>query len=229
MSKLHPGFTYLEQIDATILQEVRYAGYHNALGRPVDGYQANRCVVSFPLGKALAQAQQDALKLGMTLKVYDSYRPLRAVVDFVKWAKDPHDQLMKDEFYPNIDKSSLFEEGYFAFRSQHTRGIAVDLTLVPLPIPYQPTYKPGDPLVDSTLPVGQRFPDNSIDMGTGFDSLDEKSHTWNPNIHEEAKKNRHLLCDLMARHGLKNYEKEWWHFYLTEEPYPNTYFDFIIE
>jgi len=229
MAQLPTGFVYLEDIDPSILQEIRYATHHNFLGRPVDGYLKNRCIVTEPLARALAQAQQTALKLNLTLKVYEAYRPLRAASDFLKWAKDCQDQSMKAEFYPHLDKATLFEAGYIAVRSQHSRGAAVDLTLVPLPVPSQPTYKPGDPLMDSSLPKAQRFQDNSIDMGTGFDCFHEKSHTWNPTVPEEAKRNRALLCGIMTGCGLRNYEKEWWHFSLTNEPFPDLYFDFLIE
>ncbi|MBT4880450.1 MAG: M15 family metallopeptidase [Alphaproteobacteria bacterium] len=227
-SPLFPGFSYLEDIDSTILQEVRYAGPHNFIGRPIDGYEAARCVVSDKLGQGIAAVQEEVRKDNYTLKVYDAYRPLRSVVNFAKWAMDLEDLLMKEEFYPEINKAHLFDLGYIGFRSQHSRGCAVDLTLVPLTIPDQDTYRSGDQLVDARLPKGQRFNDNSIEMGTGFDCFDEMSHTACPRISEEAKKNRAYLTKVMETHGFENYEKEWWHFSLKDEPFPETYFDFPV-
>lgn len=226
--KIPDGFCYLEDIDAGIVQEIRYAGYHNFVGRPIAGYNANRCIVSKVLGLALLHVQKEAVLHGMTLKVYEAYRPLRAAQDFIEWTIRPDDQKMKAEFYPDIDKSKVFELGYIALRSQHSRGCAVDLTLVPKPVPKQDIYQPGNALKDSRLPKGTRFNDNSIDMGTGFDCFDALSHTMNPELSDQVKDNRLLLKDMMERHGFANYENEWWHFGLRDEPFPHTYFDFPI-
>ena len=228
ISTLPEGFVYLESIDDTILQEIRYAGYHNFVGRPIDGYEAHRCVVTKKVGLALAKVQAQLQPQNLTLKVYEGYRPLRAASHFVRWALDPNDHLMKAEFYPAVEKDKIFELGYVAIRSQHTRGCAVDLTLVPLPVPEQVVYQPGDQVIDGRLPKGQRFNDNSIEMGTGFDCLDVKAHTLNSDVSEVAQKNRAMLTGLMASYGFANYRKEWWHFYLADEPFPDTYFDFPI-
>lgn len=223
------GFVYLESLDPTILQEIRYAGCHNFMGRPVPGYNANRCVVSKAIGRALVEAQKEANTHGLTLKVYDGYRPLRAVEAFVLWAQDLDDEVTKGEFYAHVPKSELFEREYIGVRSFHARGAAVDLTLVPLPVPNQPTFQVGDQLLDGILPKGERFADNSLDMGTGFDVFHELSHTDHPDISTEAKANRKLLCEILGRQGLVSYEWEWWHFNLADEPFPNTYFDFAIK
>ncbi|MEN8236851.1 MAG: M15 family metallopeptidase [Pseudomonadota bacterium] len=130
MDRLPEGFSYLETHDASILQEIRYAGYHNFVGCPIDGYEANRCVVSNALGQALANVQAELKTQQLSLKVYEAYRPLRAGAHFMRWSLDPGDQTMKTEFYPDIEKNTLFAQGYVALRSQHTRGCAVDLTLV---------------------------------------------------------------------------------------------------
>jgi D-alanyl-D-alanine dipeptidase len=225
---LPQGFIYLENLAPTILQEIRYAGCHNFIGRPLNGYEAERCIVSFPLGEALAKVQKEAINQGMTLKVYEAYRPLRAAQDMVKWAMDINDHKMKAEFYPDIDKSKVFELGFLAIRSQHSRGCAVDLTLVPLPIPSQDIYHSGDELKDSRLPKALRFNDNSIEMGTGFDCFDNLSHTMNSHISKEAQHNRMLLKSMMEKYGFINYGKEWWHYSLQNEPFPETYFDFPI-
>ena len=225
---LPPGFVYLEQVEASILQEMRYAGSHNFIGRPVNGYEASKCVVSEPVAQAITKVQAEFAKQNLTLKVYDAYRPLRACEHFYKWALDQDDQVMKSEFYPDVNKADVFDLGYVALKSQHARGCAIDVTLVPLPVPAQDTFKVGDTPIDGRLPKGQRFNDNSLEMGTGFDCFDELAHTMNPNISDEAKKNRMLLKGVMENHGFENYENEWWHFSLINEPFPDTYFDFQI-
>ena len=225
---LPEGFVYLSDIDPTILQEVRYAGHHNFIGRPIAGYVAPVIITLDSIGVALKTIQAEIKPFNLTLKVYDAYRPQDAVDSFVKWAEDLSDQTMKAEFYPAIDKKDVFDLGYLGRRSAHTRGSAVDLTLVPLPVPNQPTWKLGDPSVDGRLPVGKRFADNSIDMGTSFDCLDELSHPYNPTLPPEVRANRLLLSTLMTKHGFIPYSKEWWHFNIKDEPYPETYFNFPV-
>jgi D-alanyl-D-alanine dipeptidase len=202
---LPTGFSYLEAIDPTILHNILYAGNDNFLGRPIAGYLLPRCIVSNALGKALSLVQKDALKQGLSLLVYDAYRPLRAVEDFVFWSKDTKDLKMKDRYYPDVNKEDFFALGYVGMRSYHCRGAAVDVTLVPV-------SSSNDPL----------------DMGTRFDFMDERSHTLNPSIQGEARLNRQKLCALMEAHGFQNYPKEWWHFNLKNEPFPDQYFDFPI-
>ena len=225
---LPEGFVYLRDIDPTIIQEARYALSHNFVGRPIPGYDAPVIIVTDAVALALKAVQEELTLFHLTLKVYDGYRPQDAVDAFAEWAADPTDQLMKAEFYPGIDKKNLFEAGYIAKRSSHTRGSAVDLTIVSLPVPSQPTWNPGDPVLDGRLPKDKRFPDNSIDMGTGFDCLDEMSHTMNPALPPEVRANRLLLKTLMEKHGFANYWREWWHFGLVNEPYPETYFNFPV-
>lgn len=132
---------------------------------------------------------------------------------------------MKAEFYPSVHKRDLFAEGYIAERSGHSRGSTVDLTIIPLPAPRQPRFRPGQTLAPCTLPADRRFPDNSLDMGTGYDCFDPLSHTENPDIEPDAARNRLLLRAVMEKHGFRNYEKEWWHFTLHDEPFPATWFD----
>ena len=206
MSHLPKGFTYLEEIDPTIIQDMVYARSDNFIGRPVAGYFAERCIVLEKLGVALAQVQKDALAQGLSLLVYDSYRPLRAVEDFVFWSKDLRDTKTKSTHYPNINKEDFFDLGYVGVRSYHCRGAAVDLTLVP-----------------------KDSPDTPLDMGTYLDFMDMQSHTGNQDISKEAKANRTLLCDLMHARGFANYPKEWWHFNLKDEPFPEMYFDFPVK
>ncbi len=207
---LPAGFSYLEAIDSTIPHKILYAGSDNLFGRPVAGYMAPRCVVSIALGQALSCVQKDARKEGLSLLVYEAYRPLRANEDFVFWSQDP-DTKMKDLYYPRVHKQDFFTLGYVAIRSYHCRGAAVDVTLVPLSLD-------GVPLIDQPF-----------DMGTRFDFMDERSHTSHPDIQGEARLNRQKLCGLMEARGFENYPKEWWHFNLKDAPFPNQYFDFPIE
>jgi D-alanyl-D-alanine dipeptidase len=222
-------FVALQDVDPTILQEIRYYTAHNFTGDPVEGYLAPMCILTRPAAEALARAQQDFVERGYTLKVYDCYRPQRAVDDFVAWAEDVNDRRMMAEFYPRVDKSVLFDDGYIAQRSGHSRGSTVDLTLVALPAITNGPYVPGQPLVDCTAPQSLRFADNSIDMGTGFDCFDPLAHTMNPLIEGDEHKNRLLLTEGLALQGFVNYDKEWWHFTYQPEPYPDTFFDFPID
>jgi D-alanyl-D-alanine dipeptidase len=173
--------------------------------------------------------QKDLEPYSLSLKIYDCYRPQRAVNHFVRWATEIENTKTKKEFYPTVDKRNLFKDGYIDSKSGHSRGSTVDLTIVPSPVPIQPQYSPGQKLYECYLPAAKRFPDNSIDMGTGFDCFDELSHTANTNIGRQQKINRLLLKSLMEKHGFRNYDKEWWHFTLKNEPFPDTYFDFVIE
>lgn len=225
-------FVALRDVDPTVLQDMRYATSHNFIGEPVNGYLAATCILTRPAAEALARAQRDFIDQGYTLKVYDCYRPQRAVDEFVSWAADLADQQMKPEFYPRVDKSALFADGYIAERSGHSRGSTLDITLVPLPPTVTAPYIPGQPLVDCAAPHAVRFPDNSVDMGTGFDCFDTLANTADPRITGDQAKNRLLLGEGLERQGFVNYDKEWWHFTFEPagrgEPYPDTYFDFPV-
>lgn len=222
-----PGFTLLSQVAPGIQQDIRYATANNFLGRPVNGYFVNACVISEAAAEALARVQEQAVGLGYSLKVYDCYRPQHAVDDFVRWSSDADDNLMQSRFFPALEKDQLFPQGYIAARSGHSRGSTVDLTLVPLDT-RQPDASPLDGRFDCRGSVMQRYPDNSIDMGTGYDCFDEKSHTDHPNVTDTVRANRDLLRDLMEQSGFENYSQEWWHFTLNEEPFPERYFDFAL-
>lgn len=221
-------FVALEDVDPTILQDIRYFTPHNFTGDPVDGYEAPMCLLTRDAAEALRRAQQEFMADGYTLKVYDCYRPQRAVNDFVAWARDLGDQRMKPEFYPRVDKTTLFADGYIAEQSGHSRGSTVDLTVVPLPPTVTRPYVPGEPLVDCIAPQSERFPDNGVDTGTGYDCFDTLSHTLDPRVQGEQLKNRLLLKDGLEKQGLENYENEWWHFTYKPETYPDTYFDFPV-
>lgn len=226
-------FVALQDVDPSILQDIRYYTPHNFTGDPVNGYLAPLCILTRQAADALARAQRDFVEDGFTLKVYDCYRPQRAVDQFVSWAENLADERMKAEFYPRVEKSALFADGYIAERSGHSRGSTVDLTLVPLPAGPTPSYLPGQPLIDCTAPQAVRFPDNSIDMGTGFDCFDTMANTSDPRINGEQTKNRTLLLEGLERYGFVNYDKEWWHFTYRPadigEPFPDTIFDFPVD
>lgn len=219
------GFVRLSEAAPGIVQEMRYAGEHNFLGRPVEGYDAGQCWLTEPAARALARAQRTLEAQGYQLKVYDCYRPQRAVDDFVAWAKDPDDDVTRAEFYPRLEKDVLFPQGYILEKSGHTRGSTVDLTLIPEGAGVSPEWSVGDPLVDCAAPADERFADTSIDMGTGFDCFDPLSATASKRTTAEQAANRLVLVDAMTEAGFTNLPEEWWHYTLDDEPYPDTYFD----
>ncbi|MFF9483085.1 M15 family metallopeptidase [Streptomyces sp. NPDC014733] len=221
-------FVALRAVDPTIIQEMRYFTPHDFMGVRVTGYREPTCLVTRDTANGLHRAQQAFLRRGYSLKVYDCYRPQRAVNHFMAWAEDLGDQRMKGEFYPRIDKSTLFRDGYIAEKSGHSRGSTIDLTLVKLPaLPTRP-YVPGEPLSPCYGPKETRFPDNSLDMGTGFDCFDTLAHTLDPRIKGKQRANRLLLKHGMERAGFTNYADEWWHYTLTPETFPDAYFDFPV-
>ncbi|MER5213721.1 M15 family metallopeptidase [Streptomyces sp. NPDC002838] len=226
--KATADFVALRTVDPTIIQEMRYFTPHNFVGERIDGYQQPLCILTRPAAKALHAAQLKLLRKGYTLKVYDCYRPQRAVNHFVRWAQDLDDQAMKGEFYPNVDKSRLFEDGYIAEKSGHSRGSTMDLTIVKLPAKPTRPYVPGEPLVPCYAPKEERFPDNSIDMGTGFDCFDTLSHTLDPRVQGAQRANRLLLKSTLESLGFVNLAEEWWHYTYKPELYPDTYFDFPV-
>ena len=227
--KTPEGFVDIQKVIPDVLLDIRYYGPHNFVGQKVDGYLAPKCFLTRQAAEALVKVQKDLAPFSMSLKIYDCYRPQRAVNHFVRWAKEIDNTKTKKEFYPTVDKANLFKNGYIDSKSGHSRGSTVDLTIVSLPAPKQPDYIPRDKLSECYLPAEQRFADNTIDMGTGFDCFHELSHTANKNIRELQNNNRQLLKILMEKHGFKNYDLEWWHYTLKNEPYPDTYFDFVIE
>ncbi|MER0444469.1 M15 family metallopeptidase [Streptomyces sp. Edi4] len=221
-------FVALSSVDPTIIQEMRYVTAHDFVGEPIDGYRRPLCLLTRPAAQALHRAQQSLLRQGYSLKVYDCYRPQRAVDHFVRWAKDLHDERMKAEFYPRVDKSRLFADGYIAAKSGHSRGSTMDVTIVRLPaLPTRP-YHPGQPLAPCYAPRAERFPDNSLDMGTGFDCFDTLAHTDDPRVQGVQKANRQFLKRTLEAQGFVNLPEEWWHFTYQPEPFPDTYFDFPV-
>jgi len=226
--KAPAGFVSLKAEVPSIKVEMRYLTHHNFIGRPIKGYRDPLCIVTRETAEALFKAQEAVRRQGFTLKVYDCYRPQRAVDDFVAWGKRLRDQRMKAEFYPRVDKRLVFKEGYIAEKSGHSRGSTVDLTLVRRPAARQERYRRGDRLRDCGASRTRRFRDNSIDMGTGYDCFDPLSHPYNGRIHGKQRANRLKLRRAMLAQGFKGLETEWWHFTLREEPYPETFFDFPV-
>ena len=206
-SSLPGSFIYVNEIIPDIQVELRYFTSHNFVGERIDGYQASRCILTREAAEALKGVQDDLKPFGLGLKVYDAYRPQRAVDRFVKWAKNLNDTKMQQEFYPQVRKENLFKEDYIAEKSGHSRGSTVDLTIVSLTGPEAGT---------------------DLDMGTGFDFFGPESWPDYAGISAGPRAHRMLLLLVMEKHGFKPYPKEWWHFTLKDEPYPDIYFDFPI-
>lgn len=209
--RLPAGFVYLRDIDPSIAQDMRYAGFDNFTGRPLPGYGAPECVLRREVAQALRRVQADLARENLGLKVYDCYRPARAVAAFARWAQGADDGASK-RFYPALEKRALFAQGYIAAQSRHSTGTAVDLTLVALPPTAAPAFDPHRSYGPCTGPAPQRAPDTSLDMGTGFDCFDKKSHTASVAITPEQKRWRAKLVAAMRARGLHNYFREWWHF-----------------
>ena len=182
--------------------EMRYAGSDNFTGAPVPGYEANTCLLLRPAAEALAAVQAELRPQGLSLQIFDCYRPVRAVKVFVAWARDLSDQRGKPEHYPNLDKSQLLGP-YIAETSGHSRGATVDLSLLRC-------------AAQGCAP---------LDMGTGFDLFDPRANTDAPEINAAQRENRRHLLDAMQRHGFANYPLEWWHYTFKPEPTPATAYD----
>lgn len=204
----------LRSVAPGIVQDMRYHGSHNFMGRPVARYEAPNCWLSRPAAAALAAVQADAQRHGLRLKVYDCYRPQGAVDDFVRWGKDLKDQSTKPTYYPRVPKEELFKRGYIAEKSGHSRASTVDIGV----------------LVDQPATAARvlRGPLNAgaeVDFGTPFDLFDEQSHTETQLVSPDARHNRLWLRTLMDRHGWRNLPEEWWHFTLKDEPFKERYFE----
>lgn len=197
-------FVDVAQIVPGVILDVRYFGSDNFVGTRVDGYEAARCFLTRPAAEALAKVAEDARRQGYLLKLFDCYRPARAVAHFARWASDLADEGTKAAYYPDLAKSELFKEGYIASRSGHSRGSTLDLTLV------------------------QAATGAEVDMGTPFDLFSPRSWPESDAVTAAQKASRQRLADLMTRHGFVPFAKEWWHFTLKDEPFPTTYFDFPI-
>lgn len=226
-SALPRGFVYLRDVDPTIVQDIRYAGSHNFVGRPIKGYLAAECVLSVSAASALEGVQRKLAEKKLSLIVWDCYRPKRAIDDFLRWSEDPTYSEMKAEFFPRTEKQKLFALGYLAKPSAHSRGSTVDLGIVPAAfLPAAPS-DPSQPLRPCTSPKGERFEDGTIDLGTGYDCLDVLANTSNALAGETALHNRQMLKSYMKAAGFRPYSREWWHFELVNEPFRGG-FDFEV-
>lgn len=203
--QLPKGFSYVKEVIPHIHTDLRYYGSHNFVGRKVDGYNAPVLILSTKATYALKKIEAELNKQGLALKIFDGYRPQKAVSHFQKWAVQIDDTLGKREFYPHIDKRNLFKLGFIANKSGHSRGSTVDLTIM-------------------ELENGKE-----LDMGGAFDFFGAVSHFNSPAINSTQKKNRLLLKNVMSKYGFKGYIKEWWHYTLVDEPYQKTYFDFDVK
>lgn len=198
-------FVDLKEIIPSIQLDIRYFAKNNFIGSRIDGYYEPKCLLTRDAALALKNVQKELASNRQSLKIFDCYRPQRAVDHFVRWAKDLNDQKMKAEYYPSIDKKNLFRDGYIAEQSGHSRGSTVDLTIIDL------------------------NSNRELDMGTHFDYFDPLSHTASSNIGKVQHNNRMALKTVMERNGFQNLKEEWWHFTLKNEAFPNQYFDFKVE
>ena len=197
-------FVFVDELVPGIRWDAKYATWDNFTGKPVDGYVANRIVGTRVLCAALESAQEEAASLGFGLLLWDGYRPQRAVDCFIRWSEQPEDGRTKLRHYPRIDRPEMFEQGYVAAKSGHSRGSTVDLTLY-------------------HLATGELAP-----MGGHHDLMDPVSHHGARGITPTETRNRQHLCSLMEDCGFGRYDSEWWHYTLNDEPHPHTYFDFPI-
>ncbi|MDC7785993.1 M15 family metallopeptidase [Rhodoplanes sp. TEM] len=220
------GLVRLREVAPDILQDMRYAGPFNFTGAPVPGYRAAECILWRPAAQALARAQARLAAEGYRLKVWDCYRPVRAVKAFAEWAKAPGRDEMKPVFYPALEKSRLFALGYIATRSKHSLGIAVDLGLVRLDDPPLPTPAGGG-ACDG--PFEGRARESSLDLGTAFDCFSDTSATARRDIPPAARANRDRLLRALVREGFTNYDQEWWHFEYHAPGAPTEPFDVPVE
>jgi len=201
------GFVYIHDIDPSIVVELRYFGKENFIGTPIEGYQKSVGIVTKQTARALKKVQKKLLKKNLSLIIYDAYRPQQAVDHFARWAKELNNTLQKKAYYPNVGKAELFEKGYIAYRSGHSRGSTVDLSI-----------------------IDKSTPENSvIDMGSPYDYFGEESGVNYNKLTPRQLDNRKLLQVLMKKHRFLNYQQEWWHFTLKNEPFPDKYFNFPIK
>ncbi|WP_430409649.1 M15 family metallopeptidase [Kordia sp.] len=204
-AQLPKDFVYVTDEIPTIALEMRYFGTHNFVGAKVDGYEVEKCILSKAATRALKKVQDELQEKGLGIKIYDAYRPQRAVDHFRRWARNLEDTLTKHEFYPNVAKKDLFKLQYIATKSRHSSGSTVDITIIDLK-----TKK-------------------ELDMGSSYDFFGRISWVSYQGLSQKQLKNRQLIQRVMLKNGFRNYPKEWWHFTLRGEPFRNQYFDFPIQ
>ena len=201
---MQPGFVYVDRVAPLVRTNLKYAGYDNFVGRPLDGYHGKRAILRTQAAQALKKVSEDLYKQGYLLEIYDAYRPHTAVLDICRWGRDAGDQKMKARYYPNIDKSRVFGDHYVRDFSEHSRGVAVDATLL-----YAKTGKP-------------------VDMGGHHDLLDPSSATESPLVTPFQHRNRMILKKAFEKQGFANYSPEWWHYRLLNEPAPSLHYYFPV-
>lgn len=201
---MREDFVFVDALVPGLRWDAKYATWDNFTGKPVDGYLANRIAGTTALCAALRTAREEAASRGFGLLLWDGYRPQRAVDCFLRWSRQPEDGRTKPRHYPNIDRAAMFERGYVAARSGHSRGSTVDLSLY-------------------DLATGELAP-----MGGGHDLMDPVSHHGAEGLAPAEAANRRCLRLLMEASGFRAYDCEWWHYTLEDEPYPDTYFDFPV-
>ncbi|OMF27003.1 peptidase M15 [Paenibacillus sp. FSL H8-0259] len=199
------GFVYLDEVIPTAQYEIRYYSENNFTGTRVDGYKAPLAIFSRTAASALKKVSEDLAGKGYILRIYDAYRPQQAVNHFVRWSQDAADIKMKQQYYPKLDKRNLFKLGFISKKSGHSRGSTIDLTLA--------DKKTGA----------------LVDMGSPYDFFGEISYYNTTLVNSTQHANRKVLKDAMSKQGFKPYTKEWWHFTLIKEPYPQQYFNFNVE
>ena len=197
-------FVLLSDYVPGIVQEIRYFSTYNFVGEQIDGYEEPIALLTKEAARALRSVSNQAIVAGYRLKIFDAYRPSRAVKHFMLWGIEDLDLRMKPFFYPDLDKTELFKQGYIASQSSHSRGSTVDLTLL-------------------DMATGKE-----LDMGSPFDLFSEVSHPSFRGVTDEQYENRMLLQQAMVRAGFVPLDCEWWHFMLRDEPYPDTYFEFPV-
>ncbi len=198
-------FVHIADVVPDVIYEIRYYSTYNFVGTRIDGYEAPVALLTKEAANALKKAGDILKNKGYRLKIFDAYRPQTAVNHFIRWAEDVEDTAMKQYFYPDVDKSKLFELEFICARSGHSRGSTVDLTLFDM------------------------HTEREVDMGGTFDWFGEQSYPTYTNITDEQMQMRNLLRYAMMEAGFKPFETEWWHFTLKDEPYPDTYFDFPVK
>ena len=198
------GFVVLSDYVPAVVQEIRYYSTYNFVGERINGYEEPCALITLEAARALLAVSNQVNAQGFRLKVFDAYRPVTAVKHFIFWGIEDQDLRMKPYFYPGLEKGEVFAKGYIAKQSSHSRGSAVDLTLL-------------------DMSTGKE-----VDMGSPFDFFSEVSHPDSSLVTEEQYRNRLFLQDAMVRNGFLPIDCEWWHFSLKDEPYPDVYFDFPV-
>jgi D-alanyl-D-alanine dipeptidase len=216
-SRLPAGFVHLRDIDDTIVQDIRYATAANFTQARVPGYLSGDCILLREAAEALKLVQADLRPRGLSLKVYDCYRPVRAVKAFMGWVRKP-EAPGEGAYWPRTPRGDLVRLGYIAARSIHSTGAAIDLTLVALPVVEPAPKRAKVAYAACNAASTAREPDNSLDMGTSFDCFDVMSHTASSEIGAEQQSNRRVLVEAMSARGFNNYAREWWHFTYVRLP-----------